>query len=46
MGPGHIIIDVKGSSTVETALWVGPGSPEVALVVKVLDIVALLLNLG
>ena len=46
VGPGMISFDFKHSSTVEPASWVGPGSPEVALVVKILDIVALLLNLA
>ena len=38
MGPGKSIIEDYSAPIVETAVLVGPGSPEVATVVKFLDI--------
>ena len=38
MSPGMIIIDDNRISTVETAVFIGPGSPEVATVEKFLVI--------
>jgi hypothetical protein len=38
MSPGKIIIDYNRISPEETAASIGPGSPEVATVVKFLDI--------
>jgi len=40
MAPGMILFDLNSISIVEAALFIDPGSPEVALVVKVLEISA------
>lgn len=41
MVPGKIIIDDNSTSVVETAVFIGPWSPEVAMLVKFVGITAM-----